>query len=60
MKLKVLKPFHDKVTGERYKAGAEIEVSDKRGAEILSAPGELAVKVEGSKDKEPKDENKNK
>jgi hypothetical protein len=55
MKLKVLKQFHDKVTGVCYKAGSEIEVSDKRGAEILSAPGELGVKVEGSKDKEPKD-----
>lgn len=50
MKLKVLKRFHDKVTGVLYKVGSEIEVSDKRGAEILAAPGNLAVKVEGSKD----------
>lgn len=69
MKLKVLKQFHDKVTGAIYKAGSEIEVSDKRGAEILGAPGNLAVKVEGSKGNKPKgnkpegegskDENKN-
>ena len=49
MKLTVLKQFHDKVTGAIYKAGSEIEVSDKRGAEILAAPGNLAVKVESSK-----------
>lgn len=54
MKLKVLKQFHDKVTGAIYKAGSEIEVSDKRGAEILAAPGNLAVKVEGSKGNKPK------
>lgn len=69
MKLKVLKQFHDKVTGAIYKAGSEIEVSDKRGAEILAAPGNLAVNVEGSKGNKPKgnkpegegskDENKN-
>lgn len=52
MKLKVLKRFHDKVTGALYSVGSEIEVSDKRGAEILAAPGNLAVKVEGSKDDE--------
>ena len=54
MKLKVLKRFHDKVTGALYNVGSEIEVSDKRGAEILAAPGNLAVKVEGSKNDEPK------
>lgn len=56
MKLKVLKQFHDKVTGAIYKAGSEIEVSDKRGAEILAAPGNLAVKVKGSKDEGSKDD----
>lgn len=70
MKIKVLRRFHDKVTGALYNVGSEVEVSDKRGAEILAAPGNLAVKVEGSKDDEPKaneprgnkpkDENKNK
>lgn len=54
MKLKVLKRFHDKVTGALYTVGSEIEVSDKRGAEILAAPGNLAVKVEGSKGNKPK------
>ena len=39
MKLKVCMEFVDKYTGDVYPAGAEIEVTDERGAEILQAPG---------------------
>ena len=46
MRLEVLKQFHDKYTGECYKAGAEIEVSEKRGAELLSAAGNLVRGLE--------------
>lgn len=42
MKLKVLKPFNDKVTNAKYSAGDEIIVSDTRGKEILSHPLEVA------------------
>lgn len=36
MKVKVLKGFKDKHTGEIYKAGATIEVSKERFEEILT------------------------
>lgn len=45
MKLKVCAEFVDKYTGDVYPAGAEIEVTDERGAEILQAPG-LAEEIE--------------
>lgn len=50
MKLKVLKRFHDKVTGEPYEAGSVIEPTDKRGAEMLAAKGDLVEKIGGSDD----------
>lgn len=34
MRCKVNVPFTDKVTGELYKAGAEITLSDERVAEV--------------------------
>lgn len=45
MKLKVLKPFSDKETGILYKVGEIIEVTDKRGNEILSSRYEVAELV---------------
>lgn len=47
MKLKVLKSFSDKETGQVYKVGDEIEVSTKRGNEILSSRYEVAEMVNG-------------
>lgn len=51
MKLKILKNFTDKNTGELYTTGLIIDVKDKRGEELLSHPLELVEKIE-----EPKDE----
>jgi hypothetical protein len=45
MKLKVLRVFKDKETKELYKVGAEIEVSDERGAELLEHPMKLVEEV---------------
>ena len=45
MKLKVLRKFKDKNTGELYEAGSVIEVSDERGAEIIGNPLKLAEAV---------------
>lgn len=42
MKLKVVKQFHDKETDTVRKAGEVIEVSDKRGAEILASKANVA------------------
>lgn len=47
MKIKVLKRFHDKETDKVYEIGEVVEVTDKRGAEIISHPLELAEKVGG-------------
>ena len=41
MKLKVLKAFKDKETGEMRKVGEVIEVTDERGAELLGHPLKL-------------------
>lgn len=38
MLLKVLKPFIDKHTKETYEVGQEIEVTEKRGFEIIYSP----------------------
>lgn len=46
MKLRVCVSFDDKYTGETYPAGAEIEVTEERGAEILRNPQKLAEAVE--------------
>ena len=43
MKLKVLKEFKDKETGEMRKVGEVIEVTDERGAELLNHPLELVT-----------------
>ena len=51
MKLKILKKFTDKNTGELYTEGLIIDVKDKRGEELLSHPLELVEKIE-----EPKEE----
>jgi hypothetical protein len=45
MKLKVLRVFKDKETKELYKVGAEIEVSEERGAELLKHPMKLVEEV---------------
>lgn len=46
MKIKVLQPFTDKHTGERYKADAIIEVSEERLAEIKAVSPNLVLAVE--------------
>ncbi len=46
MKLRVCKQFKDKNTGMTYTIGRIIEVSDKRGAEILANPQKLAEMIE--------------
>jgi len=53
MKLKVLKRFRDKVTGEPYDVGSIIEPTAERAAEMLAAKGDLVEKIDGS-DNEPK------
>lgn len=45
MKLKVLKGFKDKNTGEKYEAGSQIEVEDGRGEELLQHPMKLVEEV---------------
>jgi hypothetical protein len=49
MKLKVCVEFVDKVTGDTYHIGDVIDVTDKRGAEILANPLKLAEAVEAPK-----------
>lgn len=49
MKLKVCVEFCDRVTDEVYHIGDIIEVTDKRGAEILANPLKLAEAVEAPK-----------
>ena len=46
MKLKVLKKFHDKETDDLRNAGDIIEVSDKRGKEILASKMNVAELLE--------------
>ena len=45
MKLKVLKGFRDKNSGEMYKVGDQIEVSEERGQELLDHPLKLVEEV---------------
>lgn len=52
MKLKVLKEFKDKETGEMRKVGEVIEVTDERGAVLLSHP--LALVTESKEVKKPR------
>lgn len=56
MKIKVLKRFHDKETDKVYDVGEVVEVTDKRGIEIISSPLEVAEKV-GGVDTTPAEEN---
>ena len=49
MKLKVLKSFKDKNSGEMYKAGQTIEVEDERGQELLAHPLKLVEEVKAKK-----------
>ena len=49
MKLRVRAEFVDKVTGETYRIGDVIEVTDKRGTEILANPLNLAKALEEPK-----------
>ena len=45
MKLKVLKVFNDKYTGQLYKINDVIEVNEERAKEILNHPLELVEEV---------------
>lgn len=45
MKLKILKKFTDKNTGELYTEGLIIDVKDKRGEELLAHPLELVEEI---------------
>lgn len=45
MKLKVLKGFRDKNSGEHYSPGQQIEVSEERGTELLDHPMNLVEEV---------------
>lgn len=45
MKLKINKEFKDKFTGEKYKAGSEVEFKDERAKELLSDTRELVSEV---------------
>lgn len=56
MKIKVLKRFHDKETDKVYEVGEVVEVTDKRGIEIISSPLEVAEKLSGV-DTTPAEEN---
>lgn len=56
MKIKVLKRFHDKETDKVYEVGEVVEVTDKRGIEIISSPFEVAEKL-GGVDTTPAEEN---
>lgn len=46
MKLKVLKTFSDKNTGELYTKDLTIEVSNERGKELLAHPLDLVENVD--------------
>lgn len=45
-KIKVLKRFHDKETGQVYNVGEIVEVTEKRAKEIISHPLEVAELLE--------------
>lgn len=44
MKLTILKPFRDKVTGEDYKVGSTVDFAEERAKEILADRRKLAEK----------------
>lgn len=56
MKIKVIKNFVDKKTGELCEAGKTFEVNDTRGKEILKNPYHVAEEV---KEKNKKNKNEN-
>lgn len=58
MKLKVVKAFHDKETDELYKIGSIIEVTEKRGKEILTSKYEVAELIEENTVESPKKKGK--
>lgn len=45
MKLKINKEFKDKFTGEKYKAGSEVDFKDDRAKELLSDTRDLVSEV---------------
>lgn len=51
MKIKVINSFRDKNTKEIHQVGKVLEVSDERGAEIISA-GNYAAKIDEPKQAE--------
>lgn len=62
MKIKVINSFRDKNTKEIHQVGEVLEVSDERGAEIISA-GNYAIEIDKPKQaetSEPKKEKKSK
>lgn len=62
MKIKVINSFRDKNTKEIHQVGEVLEVSDERGAEIISA-GNYAIEIDKPKQAEtpePKKEKKSK
>lgn len=55
MKLTILKPFRDKLTGEDYKAGSTVDFTDERAKEILADRRKLAEKAKVQKAPEAKE-----
>lgn len=51
MKIKVINSFRDKNTKEIHQVGEVLEVSDERGAEIISA-GNYAIEIDEPKQAE--------
>lgn len=49
VKLTILKPFRDKVTGEDYKVGTEVDFTEARAKEILADRRKLAEKAKVQK-----------
>lgn len=49
MKLRIIKPFADKITGELYKVGAVVEFKKDRAEEIISRVPDYVEKVEDKK-----------
>lgn len=49
VKLTILKPFRDKVTGEDYKVGSTVDFTDERAKEILADRRKLAEKAKAQK-----------
>ena len=49
MNLKIERAFRDKITGERYEAGAVVNFETKRAEEILADARKLASEVKEKK-----------